>query len=88
MVSLPGQPKGQWHTSHLAIASLAVDGSKELLGSRCSLGASPERERQHDREHKVAGIKSKYGAVWGISLKVGFHLVFCHRENGDRLGRL
>lgn len=39
-------------------------------------------------EHKVAGIKSKYGAVWGISLKVGFYLVFCHRENGDRLGRL
>lgn len=88
MVSLPGQPKGQWDTSSLAIASSAADRSKELLGSGCSLGASPESERQRDREHKVAGIKSKYEAVWGISLKVGFHLVFCHGENGDRLGRL
>lgn len=36
-------------------------------------------------EHEVAGIKSKYGAVYGIFLKVGFHLVFCQGENGDRL---
>ena len=68
MVLLPGQPKGQWDTSILAIASSAVDGSKELLESRCSLGASSESERYYDREHKVAGIKAKCGAVWGISL--------------------
>lgn len=60
------------------------------MESGCSLGASPESGRQCDREHEVAGLKSKYGAKVDVtvSLKVGFHLVFHQGEDGDRLQRL
>lgn len=73
-MSLPSQVTGQRGTSSLTVASLAADRSKELFGSRCSLGASPESEGQGDRAQccrdKILSMEQYRASPqrWGLTL--------------------